>query len=453
MSDHPVTALPVSRIVGYGAGDLALNLMFTFCTLFLLYYYTDVLGLSATVGGAIIMAALVWEGIFDPLMGVIANRTKTRVGRYRPYILFGAPLLCLSFVAMFVPTGLAGTSLALYALGAHILFRTAYTIVGIPYISLSAEMTRSATERSKIAGARMLFALLAAMLLSGLTLPLSATFGGGLTGFFRLSLLYAGLALIILMLCYRSTREIGAGEAAAPSFAQMGRMIAGNRPLLLLLGATVIASIAGTLSGKTLIYYVKYNLGAPDSVSTALIIMTASAGLSIPFWVAFSNRFSKRLTWLTGAAISVLTLTGIFLFQPGIGVMFWMLLAAMGAGNGAFYLTFWSMVPDTVEYGEFRTGIRGEGAIYGLVSLTQKVALGLGVGLLGLLLDAIGYRPNVEQGDETLSGITILLTLAPAFLVAIVGTIIFFYPLDRIFHARLTAVLAKRAGRASTSGR
>jgi GPH family glycoside/pentoside/hexuronide:cation symporter len=445
MSHDQGKPLPAGRIVGYAAGDFALNLMFSFCTLFLLYYYTDVLGLTATTGGLIIMAALVWEGLFDPLMGVLANRTRTLGGRYRPYILYGAPILSLSFVAMFVPTGLAGTSLALYAFATHMVFRTAYTVVGIPYISLSADMTRSSTERSKIAGARMLFALASGLTLAAGTLPLSKALGGGVLGFFRLSLIYAGVAVAIFFLCYRSTREGSGDDTRAPAFGAMIRMIRDNTPLLLLLGGTVIASVAGTLSGKTLIYYVKYNLAAPDAVTPSLTLLTAAAGLSIPVWVALGSRLSKRATWLCGSVISVVTLLLMFALAPPVGPVFWGFLVALGVGNGAFYLTFWSMVPDTVEYGEFRSRVRAEGAIYGLVSLTQKIALGIGVGLLGVLLDAIGYKPNVAQTPATLMGIKVLLTIAPAALGMVVGGIIYFYPLDRPLHGRLASAVAWRS--------
>ena len=133
--------LPTGQVIAYGSGDLAFNLYFTFCSLFLLYFYTDVLGLSASVAGLIIMAALVWEGITDPAMGVIASRTRSRFGSYRPYLLFGAPVLAIAFIAMFLPLGLSGNALAAFCLATHILFRTVYTVVNIPFVALSARMS------------------------------------------------------------------------------------------------------------------------------------------------------------------------------------------------------------------------------------------------------------------------------------------------------------------------
>lgn len=438
------TRLSWFRKIGYAAGDFGLNLFFTFSTLFLLYYYTDVLGLTATTAGLIIMVALVWEGLFDPLMGVLATRTRSRFGRYRPYLLYGALPLCLSFVAMFVPTGLSGTSLAAYALVTHLLFRTAYTVVGIPFISLSAEMSRDSQERSEIAGARMLFAMGCGLTLAAVTLPLSGALGGGQRGFFGLSIIYAIVALAIFLICFSVTRETTGRRTHAPTLREMTRMVRTNRPLLLLLSATVLASIGSTLASKTLLYYLKYDVGSEAAVTPALTIATACAAVSVPLWVMITAKSSKRAVWLTGATIAIANSLLFYALAPRVGPLLWIILGAGGIANGAFYLTFWSMVPDTVEYGEWKTGVRAEGAIYGLVSLTQKVALGLGVGLLGILLDAIGYRANAVQDASTLHGVRILLTLAPAMLSVGVALIIWFYPIDRPFHARLTSDLADR---------
>lgn len=444
------TRLPWRRKAGYAVGDFGLNLFFTFCSLFLLYYYTDVLGLSPGVAGMIIMAALVLEGVFDPMMGVIANRTRSRYGRYRPYLLYGALPLCLSFISMFVPTGLTGTALAAYALASHLLFRTVYTVVGIPFIALSAEMTSDSRERSEIAGARMLFSLACGLALATMTLPLSAWLGGGQAGFFRLSLIYAALAFLILLLCFSQTSEGSDAPPEAPSIRDMIAMLRANTPLQVLLAATVLASIGSTMASKTLLYYLKYDVGSEAALTPALTIITGSAAVSIPFWIAVTARKSKRVAWLSGVVLAVCNALIFYAVAPRLGPALWAILGIMGFANGAVYLTFWAMIPDTVEYGEWKTGARAEGAIYGLVSLTQKVALGLGVGLLGVLLDGVGYRPNVVQTEATLGGMRILLTLVPAAMAMMVGTLIWFYPLDHELHRRLTRAIDRRRRRYQT---
>lgn len=444
----PQAKLSWGRKLGYASGDFALNLFFTFTSLFLLYYYTDIVGLSPTVGGLIIMAALVWEGVIDPLMGVVANRTRSRWGRYRPYILFGSVPLAISFVAMFVPTGVTGTALVVYAFATHLLFRTLYTVVGIPLIAMSADMTRDTLERSTIAGARMLFATGCGLTLATATLPLVRFWGGGQIGFFKLSILYSLLALIVLAIVFRSsvtaTADAEAHHPKVPGYGEMLTMVRANQPFQLLLGAIMLASVGGTATSKMLLYYIKYHVGSEALVTPALMLSTATVAASIVPWVYVTRWTSKRFVWLCGTAISFLTYILLFILAPGREPLLWALIAMGGVGSGAYALTFWSMVPDTVEYGEVRTGIRAEGALYGLVSLSQKVALGIGIGLIGVLLDTIGYHANVVQTKDTLDGILILLTLVPAAFALGAGALIWFYPLDRATHAGLLRELATR---------
>ena len=433
------------RTVGYAVGDFGFNLFFTFCNLFLLYYYTDVLGIGAGLAGGIIMAALVIEGAVDPLIGAVANRTRTRFGRYRPWILFGSAPLCLSFAAMFAPLTLTGTALIVYTAVAHLVFRIAYTLVGIPYAALSAQLTTSSRERSSLAGARMMFAILCALTLAAASLPLAAAFGGGRIGFLKLGCLYAACAFAILMVSFLSTREAANVTEREPSLAEAARALRGNPPFQLVMWALVTASIGSTMAGKALVYYMKYVVGSEKLVTTALTLSAGTAVVALPLWVLLTPRIGKRRVWLASAAIA--TVQGItwYLTAPGAGPLLWALLCAGGAAAAGIALTFWSAVADTVEFGQWRTGIRAEGSMYGLVTLAQKVALGVGVGLLGVLLDLIGYRHGVIQDAGTRHGILLLVSLAPAALAATGGLLMWFYPIDFRLHGRLTRALARRA--------
>lgn len=443
-TDGLTPKLGTGRIVGYGVGDFAFNLTFTFCSLFLLYFYTDVLGLSATSGGLIIMAALVWEGATDPVVGVLANRTRTRWGRYRPYLLFGAIPLALSFVAMFLPLGLSGTALALYAFATHLLFRTVYTFVNIPFIALSAQMTNDSNERGKLAGARMMFAILCGLVLAVVSLPLAKALGGGAQGFFGLSLVYGATVVAILLICFGVTREDVCTADAHPTLPEMLRAVRTNRPFLSLLAATLLGSVAYTMSGKAMVYYIKYYAGTEASVTTGLSIGLLAAALAMLPWIQVSRRTSKRAVWLMGVVITSAVSVTIFILVPKAGALLWGLLALSGAGNAAFILSFWSMVPDTVEYGELQTGTRAEGAVFGFIIFTQKVALGIGTGLLGIILDLVGYQANQVQAAETVHGITVMFTLVPLGLSLAAAAFIWFYPLDQKTHERIVADIARR---------
>ena len=161
--------LPLGRVLGYGIGDFGFNFYWFSLQLFLAYYYTDVLGLRAEVAGLVIFLCLTWDGLVDPAIGVLANRTRTRWGKYRPYLLFGSVPLAISFALMFAPVGFEGAALIAYAFATQILFRTMYGLVNIPYRALMATMTRDSMQRNWLAGARMVWAFLGTAVVSFFT--------------------------------------------------------------------------------------------------------------------------------------------------------------------------------------------------------------------------------------------------------------------------------------------
>lgn len=449
MSRANPSKLSFGNIVGYGAGDFGFNLSFTFCSLFLLYFYTDVLELNASTAGLIIMVALVWEGISDPIIGLITNRTNTRWGRYRPYILFGSVPLGLSVVAMFLPLDLPAGALVTYCFVTHIVYRTVFTFVSIPYIALSAQMTQDSDTRGQLAAARMLFAIACGLLLSALTLPVSKALGGGRTGFFLISVIYSVIATAILLLTFASTKEVVDESAQEhPNVRSMLVTMRVNRPFILLFVATALGATGYTMSGKALIYYLKYWVGSEAMVTTGLVVTLGAAALAMIPWMLIARRMSKRVVWLAGVALNVLAYIVILTVTPRGGPVLWLVLIAVGIGNSAFILNVWSMLPDTVEYGEWKTGTRAEGASFGLMAFSQKVALGIGTGLVGILLDAIGYVANRPQSPETLQGITLLYGAGPLILFAASLIAIWAYPLDGKTHRRLVRAIEYRRTRA-----
>lgn len=435
------------RIIGYGAGDVAFNLSFTFASLFLLYFYTDVLGIRATTAGLIIMVALVWEGFTDPIIGIIANRTRSRWGRYRPYLLFGAVPLGLSVVAMFAPLGLSGGALVAYALTTHVIYRTIFGFVNIPYISLSAQMTQDSNVRGQLAGARMIFAIVCGLSMGALTLPLVKAFGGGRGGFFAVSILYSALATAILFICFGATREVVAEETEHPKLRDLLGSMKGNRAFFVLLVASVCGATGFTMSGKALVYYLKYYAGSESMVTLGLVATLGTAALAIVPWMMITRRIGKRSVWIAGTTINVVAYAAFFLVAPRGGASLWILLVMTGVGNSAFTLTYWSMLPDTIEYGEWKSGIRNEGTSFGLISFVQKIAFGAGTGTIGILLDQVGYVANRPQTPGTLQGIVSIYALGPLALFAGSALSILAYPIGRDTHARLVRAIAWRRRR------
>jgi GPH family glycoside/pentoside/hexuronide:cation symporter len=263
--------------------------------------------------------------------------------------------------------------------------------------------------------------------------------------------IYSVAATAILLFCFTTTREpISQVAASHPSMRDMLAALRVNRAFLLLVVATALGTTGYTMASKALVYYLKYWAGGSESaVTLGLVTMLGSAAVAMIPWMLISRRTSKRAVWLAGAGLNVLAYASILILAPRGGPALWSALVAIGIGNSAFILTFWSMLPDTVEYGEFKTGTRAEGAIFGLVAFTQKIALGLGTGLIGVLLDAVGYAANRPQSPETLRGIVGLFGGGPLLLFAASILAIWGYPLSGRMHRRMVQTIEWRRARAA----
>lgn len=438
--------LPLSQKLGYGVGDFGLNLFFTTASLYLLFYYTDVLGLSPATAGWVFAVALGWDALFDPVMGYVASRTRTRWGRYRPYLLFGGLPLAASWALMFLPVDFKGGALVLFAASTHIVFRTMYAVVGMPFLALSATMTRDANERGTMASIRMVAATMCGLLSAFLTLKFVAAFGGGSAGFFATAVLYGGIATLVFLVVFATTREAAETEAEPQTPGDMITMLRANRPFWIVCAAMLVGIFGGTLLSKMLPYYVKYALDREALIGPALGILAAAVAFSMPLWTFVMRRTSKRTMWVSGASCGLLGY-GLLWLGSGGGELapFFAGLAIIGFGTGATYLGFWSMMPDTVEYGEWRSGIRSEGAVFGFVSLIQKAGFGIAAALLGELLAVVGYRANAAQTPETLAAMRLIMIPGAAALGAIAILIIAFYPIDARLHMRLRRAIGRRA--------
>jgi len=439
-------SLPLSQKLGYGFGDFGFNLFFTTASLYLLFYYTDVLGLSPATAGWVFAVALGWDALFDPVMGYVANRTRTRWGRYRPYLLFGGLPLAASWALMFLPVGFEGSALVLFAASTHIVFRTMYSVVGMPFLALSATMTRDANERGTLASIRMVAATVCGLLSAFFTLKFVAAFGGGSAGFFATAVLYGAIATLVFLVVFATTREApetGATEPHTPG--DMITMLRGNSPFWIVCAAMLVGIFGGTLLSKMLPYYVKYALNREALIGPALGTMAAAVALSMPLWTLVMRRTSKRTMWVSGASCGLLGYALLWLGSDGGGLTpFFVGLAIIGFGTGATYLGFWSMMPDTVEYGEWQSGIRSEGAVFGFVSLIQKAGFGIAAALLGELLAIIGYRANAAQTAETLAAMRLIMIPGAAALGLIAILIIAFYPIDARMHLKLRRAIGRR---------
>lgn len=446
--------LSVSRYIGYGLGDFAFNFYWKPLQVFLLLYYTDVLGLSGSAAGLIIMICLVWDGLIDPVIGVLANKTRSRFGRYRPYMLFGCVPLAISFALMFFPVSFTGHALFVYALATQMLFRTMYAAVNIPYGAMMASMTRDSMERNWLAGVRMLFAFGGSAIVGYYTPRLVQYFGVSNSdlAYFISTAVMSACAVAVTLVSFAMTEERVAMESHRkgiveehPSVPQMLKMIAANRPFMLVMAGMALFAFGDVAVNASLAYYVQYYMGLDQTVTGNLVgMMPLVQMIFIMPWTVASKYLGKRWAWIIGLAIAVVSLMGIFVIdRPSITTIY-ILFAVFSAGCASIAVNFWSIVPDTVEYGEWRTGVRAEGFIFGFVTLVQKVSLGLASAFVGSYLVWIGYVANQAQSAETLNGLKVLVTVVAGAGLLASCAVMYFYRLSAARHAEIVREIAAR---------
>ncbi len=407
----PEDRVPLRMKIGYGIGDLGANLVFLTTLFYVLYYFTDVLGIPPETAGIIVLASKFWDASIDPVMGNISDRTRSRWGKKRPFLLFGAvPVGIAVFLLFYTPdfTRLTGGTVdyrIVWALVTYILFCTAIAIVNVPYAALTAAMTRDSHERSVITGFRMTFGIIGTLVAAGATLPLVGAFGGGdqVIGFRTVGLIYGALIAIATLVAFIATKErvlTLEEQKHKITVKETIRAVVANRPFILLLIATLMFMIGMNTVAAVVTYYFKYNLNAENLVAVANLCIFIPALLSLPLFVFIGKRVSKKFAYNLGMGIVAVMLLLIFFFgEKNIYLTFAFLMVA-GIGLCTNWLSPWAIVPDTVEYSEWKLGIREEGILYGIFFFVFKFGAAVAGFFVGkvLALDGIRRQPGANGG-------------------------------------------------------
>lgn len=443
----PAETLSLGTKIGYAAGDFGSSIAFQAVTLYIVFYFTDIFGLTPAAAGAIFALAKLWNAVCDPAIGAVSDRISTRWGKKRPFLLFGALPLGLSFFLL-VAAPHVDAKFA-YALVTFLLFSSAYSFVGVPYGALTAVITRDPAERSSLTAYRMAFAIAALLVVGGVTKPLAAAFDTPAEGFRAVGIVFGALAALFTLVTFFTTREI---ESAEGDYRQSGwreslAVLRGNTPFLLLSSAIIVHLAAITVIATLVNYYFKYNLRAEAFTPVAFVCLFLSAALALPLWLKVDARIGKRRALNAGMLLLCVTLLLLF-FQPSTrpaAVIPLMILA--GIGMSTIYIFPWSMVPSTVDYTEWKTGRRREGLLYGFFYFAFKAAAALGGLIAGSGLDFVGYKAgssDAELSGSTLYGIRFLMTAVPIGLMLAGVALIHFYPIDPAMEKEMASDLAGR---------
>lgn len=421
------------RLVLFAFGDFAFNLFWQSIMLFLLFYYTDAVNLPIGVAATTYMVASVWDGIANFAAGVLVDRRHDRF-RYGPLMIAGALPLGLSFILTYMPPPAKGAWAIAWVLGAHLLFRTAYAAVNVPYLAMTARVSPDPGDRAFVAGVRMLFGTAAAVTVALCTVPV----GRWLTGsnaaqaYFGAAILFAIVGAIILVVVGATYREAAQPHRPVPASLKAALLsLVSNRAFLALNAAMMAMIVAVTVLGKSVLYYFKYLLNDVAAGQLALASMGLVSAIAIPLWMLLGRRIGLRALWLIASGLGI---TGLLVFAaiPFGGVLTMQLfLVGMQIVSIGLNFVFWAMLPNTIEFGEQATGLHVEGTVFGVAALLQRIAIGVATAILGWGFASAGYVANVQQSAETLSRMRMTVALAPLAFLALSCVAMLLNPLGR----------------------
>jgi GPH family glycoside/pentoside/hexuronide:cation symporter len=476
--------------VGYSFGDAAANFVFQTMLIFQLGFYTDVFGISAAAAGTLLLVGRFWDAIFDPLMGVIADRTNTKWGKFRPWILWSALPFAVMFFLVFTTPDFGETGKLVYAYIAYILLMTVYSVNNLPYSALNGVMTGDVNERTSLSSYRFFFAMAAAFIVQGLTLPMVTKFGqGNATKGWSLTIgMFAILCIIFFVITFFSVHErIKPDPKQKSSAKQDFADLTKNPPWIAMFTLTLFLFITLALWGSAMFYYFTYyankdslftflqSLGliTDTSVSTTSwwhdvlnafgLIATenrsnvTSVGFSlfnmcgmlaniigVLFSKALAVRFGKRKVFIVGLFLTTI-FTALFITLPSeaIGLAF-LLNLFKSLSYGPTIPLLWAMMADVADYSEWKTRRRATGVVFAGIVFALKAGLGLGGAICGWLLAGYGYIPNVIQSEYALFGIRMTASIFPAIGFFIGVGALMFYGIDKKLNIQIQDELAER---------
>lgn len=429
---------------------MANNIVFAMGTLFLLNYYTDVAGMESTAIGTMLLGVRIFDAVMDLVAGSIADRTMTRFGRFRPFLLWGAlPLVVLNVLVFSVPAAWSSSHKLVYAYGTYALLGVAYSFVNIPYGSLATVMTQQSDERTRLGAARMLFAACSFCILAMVIGPQLRGAAADLQYMYtKYTICLGSVAVCLYFICFMATIEPISCKRRQVSILKDLRSLTLNRPLFLFCLCSLCIMSAIICENTSIIFYTRYVLGGHEHF-IAIIAGTSLLGpfAAVPLASVCSTYIGKKRTFLLGCGVGCVGSLTLFLIPSDNAALIYCAFGVAAIGPIFALTVMWAMEADTVEYGEWVTGIRMEGLTYALFSFTRKCGQAIGGSIPAYLLACGGYVPNLVQDDMARLAILSSVALVPAGMLALAFALMLFYPLTDERHGQLLREIeARRLG-------
>ena len=445
--------LTVTEKVGYGFGDLASNLFWQMFSIFIAKFYTDVFLLGAATMGTMLLVTRMFDSVVDPMMGTLADRTKTRWGSFRPYLLWMAMPMALTAVATFSTPSFGGTARIVYAYLTLSLMMLAYTAINIPYSALLGVLTPDSKDRTSASSYRFVMALLPVFIIVNTALPMVEWFGGGNAnspyGWQMTMVVYSAAAVLLFWATFALTKErVKPPAEQESSLKEDVRNLFRNRPWVVLsfvgIAALAYANIRGTVS----IYFFEYTV--PNGKALFGPIMTTGAAAFIAgvmLTAPLSKIFGKRNFYMASMALTAVLTIGFYYVPTGNVPLIWGANALINFVAAPTAPLVWAMYADSADYGEWKFGRRSTGLVFSAASFAQKLGWAIGGAGTGWLLAFFGYLPNIAQSPETIDGLKLMMSFIPAAGAVLAIVALWFYPLDVATVERMSLELEERRAR------
>ena len=427
------TKLSVKEKIGYSLGDTASHFVWDMVGFWLLFFYTDIYGISAAAAGTIMLIARFWDMAIDPVIGVLSDRTNTRWGKFRPYILFAAIPYAVLAILTFTKPHFGETGKILYAGATYILLMTAYASINLPYSALGAVMTDDTYERAGLNTYRFIAGFTGQFVVTGLALTLAEFFGGGdkAQGFQYTVCLFAGLSLIFFFITFKTTKErVHPPKEQVNSLKEDVKNLFKNKAWIVLALVGIISFIMFAMQNAGIAYYFKYYLGRENNVQLFNVIGTVALIVALPLSKPLAKRFGNKNVFIGSSLISGLFFMLIYL--PGVSnlttIYIFNIIAKMAYAPAVPLL--WTMIADSADYGEWTTGRRSTGLYFSAAVFAQKAGWGLGAAIAGWILAASSFIPNVVQNDTAITGIKLMVSVIPGILYMSCALFMIFYKIN-----------------------
>ena len=445
--------VPFISKLAYGFGDVGCNFSWSFVVSFLMIFYTDVFGISMAAVATLMLVSRFWDAFNDPLIGSLSDRTKSRWGRYRPWLLFGAPITALVLLLCFwAHPDMDYTGKIIYMSITYGLLVLGYTCVNLPYGTLCGAMTQNIDERAQINTSRSVAAMIAIGVINIITVPLVKYCGDGTLssaqGFISVAAIYGLIFTFCHWFCFAKTKEmvkVEISSKAVPVSDQL-KAVVKNKPFLMAVVGQLLFGFILYGRNADLIYYFKYVEGNEDLFSffSGVIVVPSIIGAAL-FPLIFKWTGNKGWAASVFSVLMGISMVALYFFSPiESPVLFYIFAVLAQFFFSGFNTAIYAIIPDCVEYGEWKTGIRNDGFQYSFISLANKIGMALGTSLLALVMGWAGYEANVEQSETVKEVIHHAFSTVPGILWIITAGIMLFYRLGRKEYNKIIEELENR---------